>query len=122
MIWTEPYSGGVTTDKSVVKVSPKLNSQKLALLATWVAIQVADVVTTFGATLHHPMLREQNPLMADPAGNPVAWKLLAGKAVFVWLFWKLVNRPRTEKLWLYWAMIAVFAVVVVGNALTWWLL
>ena len=99
----------------------KLSSQKLALLAAWVTVQVGDVVTTFGATAYHPTLREQNPLMADAGGNPVAWKILLGKAIFVWLFWKLISRPRTKKLWLYWTMIAALAVVVAGNALTWWL-
>jgi hypothetical protein len=99
----------------------ELSSQKLFLLTTWVALQLGDLVTTFGATIHHPTLRELNPMMADAAGNPVAWKILLGKAIFVWVFWKLISRSGTRKLWLYWTMTAVFAMVVAGNALTWWL-
>jgi hypothetical protein len=97
------------------------SAEKLALFTTWVAVQVGDWVTTFGATASDPTLKEQNPLMADVAGSPVAWKILLGKVIVVWLFWKLLGRPRTKKLWLYWTMTAVFALVVVGNALTWWL-
>jgi len=99
----------------------ELTSKKLALFATWVVLQVGDWVTTICATASHPTLREHNPLLADAAGNPVAWKILWGKAIVVWLFWRLISRPRTRKLWLYWTVVGVFAVVVAGNALTWWL-
>ena len=99
----------------------ELSSQKLALFATWVALQLSDLVTTFGAIAHHPTLKELNPIMADAAGKPVAWKILLGKAIFVWVFWKLVSRPITRRFWLYWTIIGVFSVVVAGNVLTWWL-
>ena len=97
-----------------------LGRQKLALFITWVVLQLGDLATTFGATASHAALREQNPLMADAAGNPVAWKLFFGKVLVLWVFWKLINRPRTKKLWLYWTVVGTFAVVVAGNALTWW--
>lgn len=99
----------------------ELSSQKLVLFTTWIGLQLGDLVTTFGATAYHPALREINPMIADDAGNPVAWKILLGKAIFVWVFWKLISRPNTKRLWLYWTITAVFAVVVAGNALTWWL-
>ena len=85
----------------------------LALLL-WIAVQAGDFATTAYATTRH-ILPELNPVVGR--GTPSLWWLLVLKLATVALAYWFVSR-HGRRMWLFWAVLAGYALVVLGNLIS----